>query len=144
MKLTSKLDILQNILHGAIFVLFLYSAINKTMGFANFVNELDKSIFFGNLNTTAIGYSIVAMEYLIPVLLFFVSTSKLGYVLSFFLLTSFTVYIMLIFKFSPYLPCSCGGLIAALSWSQHLVFNVVFMAFSAFLALKNSTKVPEV
>ena len=135
MKSNKNLDILVDILHGAVFTLFLYSAINKTIGFSNFVNELDKSIFFTNLNTSFIAYSIIMLEYLIPMLLFFVRTKRLGYILSFFLLMLFTIYIAMIFKFSPYLPCSCGGLIAALSWKQHFVFNILFMSISAFLVV---------
>jgi len=26
------------------------------------------------------------------------------------------------------LPCSCGGVIQQLSWTQHIVFNLIFIA----------------
>lgn len=139
MKSPFNLSVIMTWLHGSIFVLFLYSAVNKTLKFDGFVNELDKSIFFGNLNTTLMAAVIVALEYVIPALLFFNSSSKLGYMLSFFLLAIFTIYIVLLFKFSPYLPCSCGGLIESLSWSQHLLFNLIFMAISGFLIFKDSS-----
>jgi hypothetical protein len=37
----------------------------------------------------------------------------------------FTGYVYTILQFADHIPCSCGGLISALSWSQHLLFNTV-------------------
>jgi len=28
------------------------------------------------------------------------------------------------------IPCSCGGIIAKLSWGQHLVFNLIFLGLA--------------
>jgi hypothetical protein len=32
--------------------------------------------------------------------------------------------------FDTSLPCSCGGIIAKLSWKEHVVFNLFFIANS--------------
>lgn len=127
------------ILHYCIFILFLYSAISKSMDFELFVNNLYKSPFFSNLNPKLLAIVVIAIEFFIPAVLFFDSTSKIGYLSSFFLLFVFTGYILMMFWLSPYLPCSCGGLIEALSWEQHVYFNILFMIFS-FTLFNNANK----
>jgi len=123
-----------------VFFLYLYSGITKTMGFGLFVNSLDKSLFFSDFNTKFIGTSVIAAEFAIPVLLFFESTALYGYLLSFLLLLLFTAYIVLMFQLSPFLPCSCGGLIEALSWRQHIFFNLAFMGISLLLFFNKNKK----
>ncbi len=46
----------------------------------------------------------------------------------------FTAYIVLITRFSDYVPCSCGGVLEKLSWDQHLVFNIGFVVLG-FMAI---------
>ncbi len=120
--------------------LFLYSGISKARGFGLFVNTLDKSLFFTDFNTNFVGGFVVVAEFSIPVLLFFESTALYGYLLSFLLLLLFTAYIILMFALSPYLPCSCGGLIESLSWGQHILFNLVFMVISLVLFINQNKK----
>jgi len=127
-------------LQSLVFFLFLYSGITKTIGFGLFVNALDKSLFFNDFNTRFIGIFVIAAEFAIPVLLFFESTALYGYLLSFLLLLLFTAYILLMFLLSPFLPCSCGGLIESLSWRQHIFFNLAFMAISLLLFFNKNKK----
>jgi hypothetical protein len=51
----------------------------------------------------------------------------------------FTAYIIGLFSIDKELPCSCGGIIALLSWKQHLVFNSVFILLNA-LAIRLQKK----
>ncbi len=132
----TKSSVMRNLsfaLHSLIFLLFLYSGVIKLLGFDLFVNNLDKSLFFSNINTYYIAGSIVFIEFLIPILLFFDKTAKFGYSVSFLLLLAFTAYIILMFNFSPYMPCSCGGLIEILTWKQHIIFNIIFMTMLLYL-----------
>lgn len=39
----------------------------------------------------------------------------------------FTAYIVIILHFSYFVPCSCGGILEKLGWTEHLIFNVVFV-----------------
>lgn len=119
--------------HYLIFILFLYSAFSKVSKFDLFVNNLDKSPFFANTNTFYIAIIIIVTEFLIPIVLFFNRTTKLGYLLSFLLLLVFTGYIIMIMTLSPYLPCTCGGVLEVLSWNQHIYFNLFFMILSFIL-----------
>src|SRR5699024_8644308 len=42
------------------------------------------------------------------------------------LMLGFTVYVYLIWTYSPSLPCSCGGVLEAMDWEAHLYFNLGF------------------
>jgi putative oxidoreductase len=47
------------------------------------------------------------------------------------LMLAFTVYMALVvFHFFKQVPCICGGVIKAMSWTQHLVFNLFFLLLS--------------
>jgi hypothetical protein len=49
---------------------------------------------------------------------------------SFMLLLVFTVYITSVVKFSDSIPCSCGGVLSSLGWTDHILFNVGFMTLA--------------
>jgi hypothetical protein len=52
-------------------------------------------------------------------------TRLLGLYGCFCLMVMFTTYIIIILRFSQFIPCSCGGILQNMSWAEHLVFNVV-------------------
>ena len=58
--------------------------------------------------------------------------------MSLILVTAFTSYIICMKAFVEKLPCSCGGVIAKLSWNQHLLLNLgfVLLALGAIALLK--------
>lgn len=59
-----------------------------------------------------------------------------GFMLATGLMTAFTLYVSLILISAfEYIPCSCGGVLSAMSWPTHLIFNIFFtiLAFTGFL-----------
>lgn len=54
-------------------------------------------------------------------------TRLIGLYGAFGMMVMFTTYIVLASRFSDYVPCSCGGVIENLTWTEHLVFNTVFV-----------------
>jgi hypothetical protein len=74
-----------------------------------------------------LGYLIPAVELLICFLLVFNRTKLIGYYSSLLLLCMFTGYITYMFAHYPVLPCTCGGIVATLSWKNHLLLNVFFI-----------------
>lgn len=48
------------------------------------------------------------------------------------LMTLFTGYILSMVLWAEKLPCHCGGAIEKLSWTQHIWFNLAFIALAAF------------
>ena len=111
-------------------LLFVYAASSKLMDYTEFRVELSKS----PLLTAFSGYvawSIPAIEIGIALLLTFPKWRLTGLYASFTLMTLFTAYIIYILRFSPYVPCSCGGVLQHLTWRTHLIFNICFLLLAA-------------
>ncbi|PWV55547.1 MauE/DoxX family redox-associated membrane protein [Chitinophaga sp. S165] len=66
-------------------------------------------------------------EIAIALLVFIPITRIKGLYVATALMTWFTVYIIYMMTNYEHLPCSCGGLLQALSWKGHLVFNSIFI-----------------
>lgn len=120
---------------SAVFIfLFVYTSISKLLNFASFKFILGKSPLIGGL-ASILAVILPAIELLVSVLLFIPSTRKWGISSSFALMMIFTVYIGYMLAFSPDRPCACGGVIKNLTWTEHLIFNVVFTAI-AFVGIQ--------
>lgn len=110
-------------------VLFVYTGSSKLMSHALFLNQLSRLTFIKDF-AVLISFSLPALEIITALLIAFGRTQQTGLRLAFLLMTFFTIYVggMLILKSA--LPCSCGGVIASMSWKQHLFFNLFFMMLS--------------
>jgi len=56
-------------------------------------------------------------------------------------MTAFTVYIFLILNYSPFVPCSCGGVLEDLGWWEHLWFNGVVCLVTVFIIITDSNTI---
>lgn len=122
MKRTNFLDIVIFLF----VVLFIYAAMNKLMTFNEFQAQLGKSpLIMGYAKL--ISYLVPAVELIISTMLLMPRTLLYGLYASFFLMVTFTGYIVIILTLSPYVPCSCGGILDSLGWTEHLIFNVGFV-----------------
>ena len=107
-------------------LLFSYAAVSKLLDFETFETQLGQSpLLSAYAGTVSVG--IIVIELLASSLLIFHKTRLIGLYLSFFLMIFFTTYIIVILNFSPYIPCSCGGVLEALGWKEHLIFNSFFI-----------------
>lgn len=120
-------------------VLFMYTAVHKILDFEKFSYEIGRSPFLESMGTL-VAYGIPAIEILITILLVMNRTRLFGLYLSFFLMTLFTGYIWLMLTYAPDLPCSCGGIVSAMSWQQHLWFNAGVSLLTAVALLLWSVK----
>ncbi|POY36277.1 hypothetical protein C3K47_11010 [Solitalea longa] len=117
------------IIKAFLIVLFLYAAISKLVEIHDFQQELSKSpMLHAVAKLLAIG--VPSIELFICSLLLYSKTSHTGFILSLFLLTSFTAYLIITINYSTYVPCSCGGVISQLSWNQHILLNFFFILLS--------------
>jgi putative oxidoreductase len=107
-------------------ILFIYTAINKFSAIPQFQNVLRQSPVIGNM-AYPVSRIIPVSELIIVVLLFFPATRTAGIYCSIFLMTAFTIYLVYMLVFSPWLPCSCGGVLSKMSWKQHILFNISFI-----------------
>jgi len=114
-------------------LLFVYAAVSKLLDFENFQVQLGQSpllsAFAGYL-----AWGIPAIELIIAVLLSLSKSRKVGLLCAFGLMVMFTIYIYLILNYSSYVPCSCGGVLEKMNWTEHFYFNIGFCLF-ALLAL---------
>jgi putative oxidoreductase len=109
---------------AAIYLLvFLYTGINKLWFHQEFQATLSRSDILST-HAIVLSWAIPIIEIVISILLFAPPTRKSGVIASLALMTVFTIYIGYMMLFTPDLPCSCGGIISALSWPQHLFLNI--------------------
>lgn len=114
-------------------LLFVYAASSKLLDFENFQIQLGQSPLVSAFSLY-LSWFIPVLELLISVFLIIPSTRRAGLTASYFLMVMFTAYIFVILNYSSFVPCSCGGILEKMNWTQHLVFNFVFL-FLALLAL---------
>lgn len=124
-------------LHIAIFsfiALFVYAAIAKLMDFQKFQVQLGQSPMLTRY-ATVVAWAVPVSELVVAIFIMFERTRLAGLYGAFGLMVMFTTYIILASRFSDYVPCSCGGILESLGWTEHLIFNSVFvvMAFVAVL-----------
>jgi hypothetical protein len=120
-------------------ILFIYTGMNKLIDYNNFAFQLRRSPYMQHL-VKFIAIPLPVGELMIVALLIFKRTRLLGFYTSFFLMSLFTGYVWLMLHKSPYLPCSCGGILQAMSWNTHLIFNTVFTGLSLFGVILQGNK----
>ena len=110
-------------------LLFVYAAVSKLLDFEDFRVQLAQSPLL-SAYAGLIAPAVILLELLLSLLLCMKATRLAGLYGSFVLMVAFTVYIYLILNYSDFVPCSCGGIIENLSWTEHLVFNLAFAALA--------------
>ncbi|REC60488.1 tellurium resistance protein TerC [Chryseobacterium pennae] len=110
-------------------LLFVYAALSKLLDFEAFQVQLAQSPLL-SAYAGFISYAVIIVELIIAALLCINSTRLPGLYASFGLMVSFTVYIYLILNFSDFVPCSCGGILEKLGWTEHMIFNVACIALA--------------
>jgi len=111
-------------------MLFMYASISKFMDFQRFYGEMNNQPL-PNSWTPFLVWTIPSLEIAISAALIFERTRTVGLIASLILMTLFTIYTgVVLLHFFEYVPCSCGGVIRKLTWPQHLVFNLFFVALS--------------
>lgn len=127
------------IISGLFIILFLYTALSKLTDYKTFRDGLAGSppLFpFRNF----LAWFIPITEIGITGMLFFPPTRKIGLYASALIMIVFTGYITYMVYFTEIRPCSCGGVIAAMTWKQHLVFNISFVILAFIAIMLNSSK----
>ncbi len=114
--------------------LFTYTGLSKLMDHNTFEVTILQSPIIKHQGAI-ISWLIPVSELLTVVLLLLSKYRQTGLLLSLLLLTMFTAYIAYMLFFVSNLPCSCGGILKELSWSNHLLFNsfiIVLILVSLF------------
>ena len=126
-------------------LLFLYASIQKLGHWKLFLHDMNNQPLPHWLASFVIVF-IPASEILISLLLIPDKTRLVGLWASLGLMTVFTSYTVLVLLnyFGTVFPCSCGGVIRKLNWSQHLVLNLAYVgiAITGIWALRRLRKEP--
>lgn len=119
-------EVIVTVISGFFFLLFLYAAASKLLDYQKFTIQLGQSpVLTGYAGIIA--WLIPAIEILICALLIIPRVKILALYASFSLMLMFTAYIFIILNFAERVPCSCGGILDKMGWTEHLIFNCVFV-----------------
>src|ERR1700735_5679553 len=126
----SKKQVLLECICALLILLFLYASISKFLDFKTFIDQMNNQPL-PNSWTPFLVWAIPLLEIAISIALLFEYTRLLGLYASLALMILFTVYTgIILLHFFPYIPCSCGGVIQKLTWTQHLILNLFYIALS--------------
>src|SRR5690606_33339361 len=123
-------------------LLFVYASVSKLITFTDFQTQLGQSPLLAAF-AVPVSYAVIGIELVTSLLLAFEKTRKWGLYLFFLLMVMFTAYIIIILNFTSFTPCSCGGVLESLGWTEHLIFNTVFILlalWALYLIEKVTTK----
>ena len=110
-------------------ILFVYTAVSKLVHLDIFQWRLERMPYISHY-ASLISWVVPFLELVIVGLLWFPKYRTMALYASLILLGLFTTYIIVVLKYSDSIPCSCGGVISALGWRDHILLNVSFMALS--------------
>ncbi|MNQ01726.1 Methylamine utilization protein MauE [compost metagenome] len=111
-------------------LLFVYAAVSKLLDFENFQVQLGQSPLL-SAYASWVSWLVPIIELILALLLFFPKWRVIALFAAFSLMVMFTAYIYIILNYSSFVPCSCGGILEKMGWTEHLIFNVVFIMLAA-------------
>ena len=120
-------------------ILFVYAAATKLMEYEKFRVQVGQSPILTSLSDW-VAPSVPTIELVLALMLFIPRLRLMALYASFSLMVMFSVYIFLILNFSPYVPCSCGGILEKMGWEEHLIFNIVFVLLAMVAILLQSSE----
>ena len=125
-----KRQVLQECISALLILLFVYASLSKFIDWKTFYGEMHNQPLPKSW-TPFLVWIIPCTEIAISVSLLFERTRLLAFYASLVVMGLFTIYTgVILLHFFPYIPCSCGGVIKRLTWRQHLVLNLFFVALS--------------
>ena len=142
--MTKRQFIITEIIRILYIILFVYASVNKLMDVEKFRVQIGQSPMLTDI-AGLVAWAIPTVEIIIALCLSIPKYKLVGFYAAFGLMIAFTGYIIAITQFSQYIPCSCGGILEKLGWTEHLIFNIVFdlLAITAILLSSKSTKTEE-
>lgn len=114
--------------------LFVYAASSKLSEYEKFRIQIGQSPLIEKFSSVLV-WLVPGLEFSIVVLLLIHRTRLLGLYLSTSMMLLFSGYIAYVINVSSYVPCSCGGILERLGWTEHLIFNVGFVVLGILALL---------
>jgi uncharacterized membrane protein YphA (DoxX/SURF4 family) len=110
--------------------LFVYAGASKMITYPAFTVQVGLSPLLPSF-FPRVAWLVPVVELGVGVCLLMPAFQRIGLYASWVLLLLFTLYVAAILTVAGHVPCSCGGVVAALSWREHLVFNLVFLVLNS-------------
>lgn len=107
-------------------VLFTYAAVTKLMDYQKFTVQIGQSPLLTDF-AGVLAWLVPGSELVIAGMLAIPRLRQVGFYAAFGTMVMFTAYIIAILQFAERVPCSCGGVLEAMGWTEHLVFNIGFV-----------------
>ena len=117
-------------------LLFTYAAIVKLMDLQQFSVQIGKSPMLTNF-AGWLAWIVPGSELVIAGMLVIPRLRELGLYAAFTMMVMFSAYIIAILQFSVYIPCSCGGILESMGWTEHLIFNMGYVLLGLLGILLN-------
>lgn len=148
MKLTAKTQsLIIEIVSLLYILLFVYAAASKLLDFENFQVQLGQSPLISSF-AGPVSYIVPLIEIGISIFLAIPRFRKIALYFGFSLMVMFSAYIFIMINYSPFVPCSCGGILEKMGWKTHLYFNLGYVVLGGIGILsfeesgtKNSTSI---
>lgn len=123
-------------------LLFVYAAISKLLEFEDFRVQLAQAPML-SAYAGILAWLVPLSEIITVFFIFYDKTRSLGFLCAFVVMVMFSAYIFIILNYSVFVPCSCGGIIEQLNWTEHLVLNLFFvlLAVLGWLFARPTTQV---
>jgi len=115
-------------------LLFVYAAVSKGLDYDNFVSQLGQSPLLSAF-ATWVAWLVPLLEIVLAIALLTPKTRFCALFGSYNLMIMFSAYIYIILNYSPFIPCSCGGILEKMGWTEHLAFNIAFVLLGFFAIL---------
>jgi len=110
-------------------LLFVYAAVSKLINIERFKVQLSQSPLLTTYSNW-VAWFVPLTELIIVIALLIPRYRLVGLYGCLGLMSAFSMYIIAILNFSDYIPCSCGGILDKMGWTEHLVFNIVFVVLA--------------
>jgi putative oxidoreductase len=140
--LTAKLSSINNAIttaiQAALIILWVYAATSKMLDFDQSRSEMLGQVFPAALSEF-LAWAVPLTELGAAGLLIFSKTRRIGLYLSLLLLFVFSIYIItILLNVFGRIPCSCGGILENMTWTEHLLFNVFFIVLTLIALIQTS------
>lgn len=107
-------------------LLFTYAAVVKLIDVQKFTVQIGQSPLLTDF-AGVVAWLIPISELLIASMLALTRLRMVGLYAAFCLMIMFTAYISAILLIDENIPCSCGGVLESMGWTEHLLFNIGFV-----------------
>ncbi len=123
-------------------LLFTYAALSKLMEYREFVSQIGQSYILTDF-AELLAWLIPVSELAVAAMIAIPKLRYVGLYAGFTIMVLFTIYIGAILQFSTDVPCSCGGILEKLGWTEHLIFNMIYVILGgAGIYLSNPSNEP--